>query len=50
MPDLTTRNRVATEWAAGNYVRVALSLTAFLLVMASVIRIARETRPRPASV
>jgi uncharacterized membrane protein len=43
-------DRVATEWAAGNYVRIALILTVFLLVMASVIRIARETAPRPASV
>jgi len=42
-------DRVATEWAAGNYVRIALILTAFLLVMASLIRIARETAPRPAS-
>jgi uncharacterized membrane protein len=38
-------DRVATEWAAGNYVRIALILTAFILVMASVIRIARETTP-----
>jgi uncharacterized membrane protein len=38
-------DRVATEWAAGNYVRIALILTAFILVMASVIRIARETAP-----
>jgi uncharacterized membrane protein len=38
-------DRVATEWAAGNYVRIALILTAFVLVMASVIRIARETAP-----
>jgi uncharacterized membrane protein len=43
-------DRVATEWAAGNYVRIPLILTAFLLVMASVIRIARETAPRSASV
>jgi uncharacterized membrane protein len=38
-------DRVATEWAAGNYVRIALIWTAFILVMASVIRIARETAP-----
>lgn len=43
-------DRVATEWAAGNYVRILLILTAFVLVLASVIRIARETAPRTASV
>jgi hypothetical protein len=36
-------DRVATEWATGNYVRVALILTAVILVMASLIRIARDT-------
>jgi hypothetical protein len=35
----------------GNYVRIALILTTVVLVMASTIRIARETAPaRPASV
>src|SRR5258708_30342177 len=43
-------DRVATEWAMGNYVRVALILTAFVLVLALVIRIARETAPRTPSV
>jgi hypothetical protein len=36
-------DRVATQWAVGNYVRIALILTAVVLVMASMIRIARET-------
>jgi hypothetical protein len=36
---------VVTEWAIGNYVRVALILTAVVLVMASMIRIARDTAP-----
>jgi hypothetical protein len=36
-------DRVVTEWAIGNYVRVALLLIAVVLVMASMIRIARET-------
>jgi uncharacterized membrane protein len=36
-------NRVAAEWATGNYVRIVLILTAVLLAMASMIRIARET-------
>jgi hypothetical protein len=36
---------VASEWATGNYVRIALILTAVVLVMLSVIRIARETAP-----
>jgi len=38
-------DRVATQWAAGNYVRIALIFTAVVLVMASLIRIARETAP-----
>ena len=38
-------DRVVTEWAIGNYVRVALILTAVVLVMLSTIRIARETAP-----
>jgi hypothetical protein len=39
-------DRVVTEWAIGNYVRVALILAAVVLVMLSTIRIARETAPR----
>jgi hypothetical protein len=35
-------DRVVTEWAWGNYVRVALILTAVVLVMVSMIRIARD--------
>jgi hypothetical protein len=38
-------DRVATEWAIGNYVRVALILTAVVLLMVSMIRIARDTTP-----
>jgi uncharacterized membrane protein len=38
-------DRVAEEWAMGNYVRIVLILTAVLLVVASIIRIARETAP-----
>jgi hypothetical protein len=38
-------DRVSAEWAIGNYVRVALILTAVVLVMVSMIRIARETTP-----
>jgi hypothetical protein len=36
---------VAAEWAAGNYVRIAVVLTAVVLVIASMIRIARDTAP-----
>jgi uncharacterized membrane protein len=42
-------DRVVTEWAMGNYVRVALILTAVVLVMMSTIRIARATAPKPAT-
>ena len=42
-------DRVATEWAMGNYVRVALLLSAVVLVMLSTIRIARDTAPLPPS-
>ena len=42
-------DRVVTEWAMGNYVRVALILAAVVLVMVSMIRIARETAPAPKS-
>jgi hypothetical protein len=38
-------NRVSAEWAAGNYVRIAVILTVVVLVMASMIRIARDTAP-----
>jgi len=38
-------DRVGTEWAAGNYVRIAVILTAVVLVMVSMIRIARDTAP-----
>jgi hypothetical protein len=38
-------DRVGTEWAIGNYVRVALILTAVVLVMMSTINIARATAP-----
>jgi hypothetical protein len=36
-------NRVAAEWATGNYVRIAVLLIVVVLAMASMIRIARET-------
>jgi hypothetical protein len=38
-------DRVVTEWAMGNYARVALIFTAVVLVMVSAIRIARDTAP-----
>jgi hypothetical protein len=38
-------DRVAAEWAMGNYVRIVLILIAVFLVVASIIRIARETAP-----
>jgi uncharacterized membrane protein len=38
-------DRVVTEWAIGNYVRVALILTAVVLALVSTIRIARQTAP-----
>ncbi len=40
-------DRVVTQWAMGNYVRVALILTAVVLVIISMIRIARETAAVP---
>src|SRR4029077_9038675 len=43
-------DRVGREWAAGNYVRIALILTVVTLVMTSIIRIARDTTPRTTSV
>jgi hypothetical protein len=36
-------NRVAAEWATGNYVRIAVLVIVIVLAMASMIRIARET-------
>jgi hypothetical protein len=38
-------DRIGREWAAGNYVRIAVILTAVVLVIASMIRIARDTAP-----
>lgn len=38
-------DRVVTEWAIGNYFRVAFILTAVVLVMLSTVRIARDTAP-----
>jgi hypothetical protein len=38
-------DRVAAEWATGNYVRIAVVLTVVVLVMLSTIRIARQTGP-----
>src|SRR5579864_5066096 len=38
-------DRVVTEWAIGNYAHVALILTTVVLVMVSLIRIARDVRP-----
>jgi hypothetical protein len=38
-------DRVAREWAVGNYVRIVVILTAVVLVLVSMIRIARDTAP-----
>jgi hypothetical protein len=38
-------DQVAMEWAVGNYVRIAVILAAVVLVMGSMIRIARDTAP-----
>jgi uncharacterized membrane protein len=38
-------DQVAREWAIGNYVRVALILVTVVLVMVSIIRVARDTAP-----
>jgi len=35
-------DRIVTEWAMGNYLRVALVLTAVVLVILSLVRIARD--------
>ena len=39
----TDLDRVGREWATGNYIRIVLSLTVVVLVMTSMIRIARDT-------
>jgi uncharacterized membrane protein len=39
-------HQVVTEWVAGDYVRLAMILTAVALVAVSMIRIARDTAPR----
>jgi uncharacterized membrane protein len=49
--DLLTRpaayyHQVVTEWAAGDYVRLAVIVTAIVLVAVSMIRIARDTAPK----
>jgi uncharacterized membrane protein len=38
-------DRVVTEWAMGNYVRVALILVTVVLAVVSIIRVARDTAP-----
>jgi hypothetical protein len=38
-------DRVATKWAMGNYVRIAVVLTTVILVIASLVRISRDTAP-----
>ena len=35
--------RTASEWAAGNYVRIAVVLTAVILTVISLVRVARQT-------
>ena len=42
-------DRIAAEWATGNYVRIAAVLTMVVVVMASAIRTARQTAPAKAS-
>ena len=39
-------HQVVTEWAAGDYVRLAVIASAIVLVAVSMIRIARDTAPR----
>jgi hypothetical protein len=36
-------DRVATEWAMGNYVRIAVVLATVILALASLVRISRDT-------
>ena len=43
-------DRVVTEWAIGNYVRVALTLIVVVLLTLSTIRIARDTAPERQSI
>jgi hypothetical protein len=38
-------DRVATKWAMGNYVRIAVVLATVILVVASLVRISRDTAP-----
>jgi hypothetical protein len=38
--------QVVAEWAAGDYVRIAVIATAIVLVAVSMIRIARDTVPK----
>jgi uncharacterized membrane protein len=38
-------DRIGKEWAAGNYARIGAILIAVVLVIASVIRVARDTAP-----
>ena len=38
-------HQIVTEWVAGDYVRLAMILTAVVLVAVSMIRIARDTAP-----
>jgi len=40
-------DRVATEWAMGNYVRIAVVLTTVILVFVSLVRISRDTASSP---
>jgi uncharacterized membrane protein len=39
-------HQVVTEWVAGDYVRLAVIMTAIVLVAVSMIRIARDTAPK----
>jgi hypothetical protein len=39
-------HQVVTEWAAGDYIRLAVIATAIVLVAVSMIRIARDTVPK----
>ena len=39
-------HQVVMEWAAGDYVRLAVIMTAIVLVAVSMIRIARDTAPK----
>jgi hypothetical protein len=39
-------HQVVREWVAGDYVRLAMILTAAVLVAVSMIRIARDTAPK----